>query len=344
MINFKWHKLGEEKKKYLSQAEDSVLILGSTFVQKERFNKVLSDLQTKNCDLIIIGVLEDKFIPGFENSLQFQSLKKEKILEYLKGLDKEILDKILILGYSHKFTKYLVRELKPSKILAFNGAWKNIIHYQDFWWEAYENNIKIETVSPFQNEKFAREYSKRLNIENLKWIEKKWGSVLGYSFLNEEEEKFKKVSKKNSKLQLQNEDLMRFCEDISRLSWDWTGQTGCCLIKDGEILEYGYNKVVPYAASMFHSGSIREKRHTPIGENLELGETVHAELNAILRMNAKGKSLEGVDLWINKFHCPYCARVVASSKVKRVFYKDEYTNDFSYVMMKSSGKKVVKVL
>ncbi len=343
MLKLKWHKLGDKKKKYLSQAKNSALILGSGFVQRERFNKILTDLQSEKRELIIIGLLEEEFIPGFENSLQFQTLKKEKTLNYLEEIDERIAQKVLLLEYSHRFTKYLVKELNSSKILAFNGSWKNIIHYQDFWWEAYENGVKIETVSPFQNEEFAREYSEKIKLNNLEWLENKWKDSIGYSFLGDEEESFKKVSVKKKFPKLKNEDLMKFCDDVGKLSWDWTGQTGCCLVRDGEILEYGYNKVLPYAGAMFHKGSVREKRHAPIGENLELGETVHAEINAILKMSSKGKKLEAVDLWVNKFCCPYCARAVASSHIKRIFYKDEYINDLSYEVINSSGKEVVKV-
>jgi len=191
--------------------------------------------------------------------------------------------------------------------------------------------IKIETISPFKSEQEAKNFAKKKSAENMKELEGRWGNL--------------------QKKWFDQNEMSEFCEDIRNLSWDWTGRTGVIIAKPrgtGKskkwlVISFAHNIVLPYESAMLHKGSLREKKHIPIGESQEIGETIHAELAAILEAQAKSVNLKECDLWTWVFPCPYCSRVVGYTSIKNVYYFDEYTNDQSYNMLKACGKKLVKI-
>ncbi|HEQ65341.1 MAG TPA: hypothetical protein ENN64_00745, partial [bacterium] len=148
---------------------------------------------------------------------------------------------------------------------------------------------------------------------------------------------------------MNQKEIWEFLIDLESLSWDGTGRSSACITakcNNGmySVLGYGYNRVLPYEGYMLYEGSLREKNHTPVGQNLEYGETVHAEIDALLMCNLAGAKITDSILWTSKFCCPYCARSFAASPISAIFYRDEYTNDLSYSVLRAAGKVIKKVL
>lgn len=409
MVKLSWSKLEKKQKDYLYSLKNKLFLMASYEVDTKKIAEII-EMHEKKYELIIIGLFNEKYLEGFEGSSQFLSMQTEKFNESEKLNEEEknseeerekekecvvnnekkllIIDKkqffqkenILFLEYSYKDTKYVIRELKPDKVIAFNGSWKNALQYNAFYWEILENKIEFLKESPFASEDEAIYYGNSIYA-----IEK--GKIDG------------KISKKESVFN--KRELYDLCGEIKSLSWDWTGQTGACLVmpinenlcdpendfkvgysknkKKGEtknsikkkdcigsindealykIISWGFNEVIPYQAYMRHNGSLRELEKAEIGKNIELGNSIHAEMSCLAsfvseenvlkeksftRKKSNKVDLKKCELWVTKFPCPYCASVLSKIKLKKICFFEDYPNDYGYFLLQKSGISLEKV-
>lgn len=80
-------------------------------------------------------------------------------------------------------------------------------------------------------------------------------------------------------------------------------KVGCIIFKNGEILSTGFNKIIK-------------------GDEYNL--SIHAECDAIAKCAQKGMSTENSTLYCNLQPCPDCAKLIVSSKIKKVVYGCSY--------------------
>lgn len=345
MTQVSWHKLSNKKKKYLATAQSAIL-LSSIFMSDSQFKNFIK-INISDFDLLIIGAAKSnpEFVPGMEGSEQFRLMFTQEIKNKIAGMSEtdpklasELEKKMIVLEYKAEYAKYLIRELRPKKVFWVNGSWQHSLHFSAEWWEAYEIGVEIDTIAPFSGLQEAQDYAAKIQKLNEKWFNGKWHKLLSGTL---------------NSLQLRD-----FCFDVAKFSWDWTGQTGACITErvdrsnikkihnkkniDHEkykVLAWSPNVVVPYEAYMMQNGALKEKRHTPPGENIELTQANHAEVAAILRATEIGIKLKGCEIWTSKFPCPVCARIIADSPLSKVFYCESYPND---VGKKILGGKVQK--
>lgn len=308
-----WHKLTAKNKEVLKRIANVTLVMGSAFVESARLKQVAQEYG--KAGTVIFGSLLEEQIPELVGT-QFASLPLAKLETALDGSKNTA-----ILSYLSVHSKYIIEELRPKRVLWFNGSWSRVLHYREEFWSAFNSNAKVEMLSPFMSEANARKYSakiqKRNEAEFDRWLQGKT-------------------------TRLQAKQLLDIAEAAKALSWDWDGQTGAVIARKGELLSYGYNIVLPYPAAEMHEGSLRDHAHAPLGERLEFYQTNHAELSAILRAQEAGHNLTGTTLYTTKFPCPFCARVIADSDIERIVYTGEYTNNMGYEMLERAGKKLVK--
>lgn len=322
MKKIKWHKLNDKQKGKIRGVSPKVFIPGPINMTSNRIIEILKNYGKDH--LLIFGILNEKYIEGFESFPQFKTLNEKKLVNSIKKLDNKYLNNLLILNHQSNHKKYIIRELQPKQILWVNGSWKYSLHYKSEFWEAFDLKTKQTKISPFATEKGAKTYAKKISNQNKADIAKKLKKL----------QTIKNPSK---------EDFMRFCFDVSRSSWDWTSEAGTLITKDNQVIGYAHNKVIPYESAMMHRGSLKEKHKTPIGENLEFTETSHAEVGAIINAAHSSKSLENCNLYSTKFPCPFCARVIADTKIEKIYYSGEYANDLGYKTLKESGKELIKI-
>src|SRR6476661_4101897 len=114
---------------------------------------------------------------------------------------------------------------------------------------------------------------------------------------------------------------MELAEKLARRSHCVKAQVGAVLTKDTRIVSLGYNG--PPAGT--HNcdeewpgvGCPRDARGS-------CSLALHAEENAILYAVKNGASLEGSTLYLTLSPCLPCARIIFSSGIKKVFFKDSY--------------------
>jgi dCMP deaminase len=100
---------------------------------------------------------------------------------------------------------------------------------------------------------------------------------------------------------------------------------GAVIVRAKTILSTGYN------------GSIRGLAHCDeVGHLMEEGHcvrTVHAESNAIAQAARNGVAIEGAEIYITASPCWGCFRLLANSRIQRIyygeFYRDARIHDFA---------------
>lgn len=124
-------------------------------------------------------------------------------------------------------------------------------------------------------------------------------------------------------------------------SLDFWRQIGGAVIKDGEVLLMTHNKAVPDEHLHYTEGDPRSDFSK--GVNVELSLFFHCEAQMIAEAARKGISLEGASMYVTTFPCPPCAKLVAYSGIKKLYYSDGYGVLDGERVLKSRGVKIIFV-
>lgn len=108
--------------------------------------------------------------------------------------------------------------------------------------------------------------------------------------------------------------FINIAKETSTLSHCVRSKVGAVLVKDGNIISFGYNG-------------------TPSGMNncceendVTLKHVIHAECNAILKAAKTGNSVDGSTLYLTLSPCLDCSKLILQSGIKRVVYLTKYRN------------------
>jgi len=115
--------------------------------------------------------------------------------------------------------------------------------------------------------------------------------------------------------------FMDLASSLAERSHCVKAQVGAVLTKDTRIISIGYNGPPPGTHNCDEewpdTGCARDSRGS-------CSLALHAEENAILYAVKNGASLEGSTLYITLSPCLPCARLIFSSGIKKVFFKNSY--------------------
>ena len=92
-------------------------------------------------------------------------------------------------------------------------------------------------------------------------------------------------------------------------------QVGCVIVKDKHVVSMGYNGFLP----SFPHESIVVNNHEQA--------TVHAEQNSITDAAKRGINVEGAYAYITHYPCIHCAKILAASGIKKIYYYNDYKNN-----------------
>ena len=124
-------------------------------------------------------------------------------------------------------------------------------------------------------------------------------------------------------------------------SSDWWRQIGAVVVKNGEMIIEGYNKHIPSDFSPYINGDPRNNFN--YGEKVDLYTSIHAEALVITKAAKQGISLDGCSMYVSTFPCSSCARLLAESGIKKVFYSKGYSVLDSENVLKHYGIEIVLV-
>ena len=108
--------------------------------------------------------------------------------------------------------------------------------------------------------------------------------------------------------------FINIAKETSTLSHCVRSKVGAVLVKDGNIISFGYN-----GTPSGMDNSCEENDTT-------LPYVIHAEINVILKAAKTGNSVDGSTLYLTLSPCIDCSKVILQSGIKRVVYLTEYRN------------------
>ncbi|MFA6554588.1 MAG: deaminase [Candidatus Paceibacterota bacterium] len=145
-----------------------------------------------------------------------------------------------------------------------------------------------------------------------------------------------KISVKDS-----DKQMIKLLRKEAEKSSDFWRQIGAAIVKDGKILFMNHNHSVPSEFMPYVEGDPRSDFHK--GVNVELSTVLHAEAGLIAEAAREGVSLEGAEMYATTFPCPPCAKMIAYSGIKKLYYADGYGVLDADRILKSRGVEIIFV-
>jgi len=136
--------------------------------------------------------------------------------------------------------------------------------------------------------------------------------------------------------------MMREVYKESEKSSDWWRQIGAVLVKGGKVVLRSYNIGTPNDNTPYQLGSIRD--FFKAGERQELSPTIHAEQVIISEAAKKGIKLLGASLYMTHYPCPLCAKLIAYSGIKKIYFSEGASNLDGKMIMELSGVKTFHIV
>lgn len=138
---------------------------------------------------------------------------------------------------------------------------------------------------------------------------------------------------------------MDLAETLAKRSHCVKAQVGAVLTKDTRIISLGYNG--PPTGT--HNCDVEwPEEGCPRDSKGSCSLALHAEQNAILYAAKNQMALEGATLYVTLSPCIACARVIFTTGIKKVFFKDSYAafkglnSDEGVDFLRKFGVEVVK--
>ena len=135
--------------------------------------------------------------------------------------------------------------------------------------------------------------------------------------------------------------MMKELRSESQKSPEFWRQIGAAVVKDGEVILKTYNQAVPDKMLPYTEGDPRSDFSK--GINVELSTAFHCEAHLVAEAAKKGISLEGASMYVTTFPCPPCAKLIAYSGIKKLYYADGYGVLDGERVLKSQGVEIVFV-
>ncbi len=157
-----------------------------------------------------------------------------------------------------------------------------------------------------------------------------------------------------------------FCDLISeKLCYAKRSKVGCVIVRDHNILAYGYNgtphgfenvceetiikKMKIEEASVMADLSFKQSAMTVAiagkiedAELVTKPEVIHAEINAIAKAARQGISVKDATMYVSISPCIECAKLIIQSGIKKVIYKEEYRDKSGYDLLIKANVEIYK--
>lgn len=111
---------------------------------------------------------------------------------------------------------------------------------------------------------------------------------------------------------------------------------GCILVKEKRVLTTGYNGSPPGMPHCVDVGCLMVDGHCV--------RTIHAEQNAIVQAALHGISTQGCICYVTTTPCVNCAKLLISAGVRRIVYRDEYTESLGRSMLLDAGVVLEQIM
>lgn len=163
-----------------------------------------------------------------------------------------------------------------------------------------------------------------------------------------------------------NQVYMDVAYAVSQLSYAERRKVGCVIVKDDQIVSFGYNgtpkgfdnqcenvkteiidvdcatnpDMIPTLED--NGFSCRDGCCTKT-ESFTIREVLHAESNAISKIAKSTMSSDGADLYTTTSPCFECSKLIIQAGIKRVFYCEEYRDAEGLSLLTKANINVLKL-
>lgn len=309
----RWSNFSEDTKASL-RASKAVFVMAPREMSDERLVQLVKENLSKGN--VIFGVAEEEFVDGFSGQAHFRTEPLEPVLRLAELIEKAKLAHTLqILVYPQKDVNEVIRAVRPRRVVVVRGSYWHVFHRRTTYELLQKRGIPFEYVSPFTNEDEAKSYADAVPQEDI-----------SHAHGNEE-------------LMLDRVD------DIAKYSFDYSFQTGAVLAEKAgaeyKLILAACNEVVPYQTYAMHFGNSREDNLSP-RHDANHYDTIHAEMNLLVKAMKNGETFEGKTLFINMMPCPSCARTLVKTGIKEVVYNEVHSDGYAVKLFEQAGIKTRK--
>ncbi len=135
--------------------------------------------------------------------------------------------------------------------------------------------------------------------------------------------------------------MMTIAHEEGAKSKDWWRRLGALAVREKKIIIQTHNIYTPIDQIAYDEGDPRGNFKS--GVNLESSLALHAEAGLVAQAAKDGISLKGTDVYVEVFPCPQCAKLLAYSNIRRLYYRIGYKVLDGERILKSQGVEIIFV-
>lgn len=156
---------------------------------------------------------------------------------------------------------------------------------------------------------------------------------------------------------------MQMAYQVAKLSYAERRKVGCIIVKDEQIISFGYNGT-PHGFDNECEETITRYYENPDGaailedqgwilsndnscschKRVTKKEVLHAESNALMKLAKSTMSSKDAVLYTTTSPCFDCAKLIVQSGVKEVYYCEEYMDTSGISLLEKAGIKTNQVI
>lgn len=136
--------------------------------------------------------------------------------------------------------------------------------------------------------------------------------------------------------------FMSIADLVAQRSTCLRRKVGAVAVLDKRIISTGYNGAPSGMRHCEEVGCLRQELGIPSGQRHEICRAVHAEQNVIIEAARFGISLFGAELYCTTLPCLICAKMLINCGIKRVFYREAYSDPVTVETFRDAGVVLVK--
>jgi len=319
-MNFNWSELAFGSRKPLNDLK-ATFIAAPRELSTKRFTQLIKEYLPQGN--IVLGLAKEPFVLGFEGQPQFRTLQVRDVQAIIDKVHKAgTKHRIYTLNYFQRELPFILEKLKFNQVLLVNGSWKQTFHTNTAYYILANKRIDYAMLSPFADETEAKAYEARAM--------KEIGAAHPF--------------KPGKYTETQ---MAALAKEVAEYSFDYSFQTGVALgkrtSKTYDLLAWTYNKVVPYQTYAMHHGASREVNFSP-PHDLNHYDTVHAEVELIIKAQKEKIDLSGTTLFINLLPCPMCSRMFTETDINEFVYAEDHSGGYAVKMLEQAGKTVRRLI
>lgn len=152
---------------------------------------------------------------------------------------------------------------------------------------------------------------------------------------------------------------MQTAYQFAKLSYASRRKVGCIIVKDHQVISFGYNGMphgfennceenqIRYYENSDHAMTLMDKGYTCedgcCSKEVTRREVLHAESNAIMKVAKSTMSCEGAELYTTTCPCFDCAKLIIQAGIVKVYYTEEYRDMSGVELLKKANIEVEQV-